>query len=133
MHPEINSPDISKVYACVFRPVKSPMPTLYKHISLKLMVKLSICANERKRSSQRHRHSQGGGKRGHGSHKFLENIVILCFETRFSRQNNVIRLKSNILLANSNFCPPPNFWAGHATAQRTCFDHLMFAPSVIMF
>jgi len=21
MHPEINSPDISKVYACVFRPV----------------------------------------------------------------------------------------------------------------
>jgi len=39
MHPEINSPDISKVYACVFRPVKSPMRTLYKHILLKLMVK----------------------------------------------------------------------------------------------
>jgi len=39
MHPEINSPDISKVYAYVFRPVKSPMHTLYKHIS-KLMVKL---------------------------------------------------------------------------------------------
>ena len=36
MHQEINSPDISKVYACVFRPVKSPMRTLYKHISLKL-------------------------------------------------------------------------------------------------
>jgi len=40
MHQEINSPDISKVYVCVFRPVKSPMRTLYnKHISLKLMVK----------------------------------------------------------------------------------------------
>jgi len=39
MHQKINSPDISKVYACVFRPVKSPMHTLHKHISLKLMVK----------------------------------------------------------------------------------------------
>jgi len=38
MHQKINSPDISKVYACVFRPVKRPMRTLYKHISLKLMV-----------------------------------------------------------------------------------------------
>jgi len=27
----------------------------------------------------------------------LENIVILCFERRFSKQNSVIRLKSNIL------------------------------------
>jgi len=52
MHQEINSPDISKVYACVFRPVKSPMRTLCNHISLKLMVKLSICVNERKRSSR---------------------------------------------------------------------------------
>jgi len=34
MHPEINSPDISKVYACVFRTVRSPIRTLYKHISL---------------------------------------------------------------------------------------------------
>jgi len=30
--------DINKVYACVFRPAKIPMRTLYKHISLKLMV-----------------------------------------------------------------------------------------------
>jgi len=29
MHPEIHNPDISKVYACVFRSVKSPMRTLY--------------------------------------------------------------------------------------------------------
>jgi len=34
MHQEINSPDISKVYACIFRPVVSPMRTIYKHISL---------------------------------------------------------------------------------------------------
>jgi len=40
MHQEINSPDISKAYACVFQPVKRPMRTLYKHISLKLLVKL---------------------------------------------------------------------------------------------
>jgi len=39
MHAEIDSPDTSKVYACVFRPVKSPMCTLYKHILLKLMIK----------------------------------------------------------------------------------------------
>jgi len=39
MQPEIHSPDISKVYACVFRPVKGPMRTLCYHISLKLMVK----------------------------------------------------------------------------------------------
>ena len=32
----------------------------------------------------------------------------LCFERRFSKQNNVIRLKSNILA-------PPNFWVGYAT------------------
>ena len=37
------------------------------------------------------------------SPKFLENIVILCFERRFSKQNSVIRLKSNIL-------DPPIFW-----------------------
>jgi len=53
MHQEINSPDISKVYACVFRPVKSPMRTLYKHISLKLMVKFINSFYERKRSSRR--------------------------------------------------------------------------------
>jgi len=40
MHQEINSPDIGNIYVYVFRPVKSPMRTLYKHISLrpKLMV-----------------------------------------------------------------------------------------------
>ena len=40
--------------------------------------------------------------------RFLENIVILCFERRFSKQNSVIRLKSTIL-------PPTNFWVGYGT------------------
>jgi len=44
MHQDINSPDISKVYACVFRPVKSPMRMHYTDISLNLMAKLiSLC------------------------------------------------------------------------------------------
>jgi len=43
-----------------------------------------------------HKRSQGG-QRGHVPPKFLENIVILCFERRFSQQNSVIRLKSSIL------------------------------------
>jgi len=30
--------------------------------------------------------------------KFLDNIVILCFERRFSKQNSVIRLKWSILV-----------------------------------
>ena len=30
--------------------------------------------------------------------KFVENIVILCFERRFSKRNSVIRLKLNILV-----------------------------------
>jgi len=42
MHQEINSPDISKVYACVFRPVKNPMRTLYKHNSLKLINQFTL-------------------------------------------------------------------------------------------
>jgi len=44
MRQENNSPDISKVYACVFRPEKSPMRKFYKLILLKLMVKfINLC------------------------------------------------------------------------------------------
>ena len=43
-----------------------------------------------------HRRNRGGGKGTMAPPKFLEN-VILCFERRFSKQNSVIRLKSNIL------------------------------------
>jgi len=66
--------------------------------------------------SQMHSRSQGG-QRGHGPPKCLENIVILCFERRVSKQNSVIRLKSNILL-------PPNFWAGYATGQMWPFPRV---------
>ena len=41
--------------------------------------------------------------------KFVENIVILCFERRFSKQNSVIRLKSNILVPLKIFGLPPIF------------------------
>jgi len=44
------------------------------------------------------------GQRGHGPPKFSENIVMLCFERCFSKQNSVIRLKASIL-------PPPKFFA----------------------
>ena len=44
-----------------------------------------------------------GRERGHGTPTFLENTVILRFERLFSKQNSVIRLKSNILA-------PPNFF-----------------------
>jgi len=33
MHQEINSPNISKVYACVFRPEKKPMRTVYNGVT----------------------------------------------------------------------------------------------------
>jgi len=55
-----------------------------------------------------------GGKEVMTPQKFLENIVILCFKRRFSKQNSVIRLKSNILPL-PNFFPPLNFWAGYTT------------------
>jgi len=35
--------------------------------------------------------------------KFVENIVILCFERRFSKQNSVIRLKLNILVHTAEY------------------------------
>jgi len=54
------------------------------------------------------------GDKGPSPPKFLENIVILCFERRFSKQNSVIRLKSNILA-------PQNFWAGYAIAPTDYF------------
>ena len=49
-----------------------------------------------------HRRSQGM-QRGHDPHKFLENIVILCFEGRFSKQNSVIRLKLNIFVYTAEY------------------------------
>ena len=42
--------------------------------------------------------------------KFSENVVILCFERRFSKQNSAICLKATIL-------PPKKFWAAYATGR----------------
>jgi len=50
------------------------------------------------------------GQRGHAPQTFLENIVILCFERRFSKQNSVIRLKSNILAPLSFGLATPAAW-----------------------
>ena len=60
-------------------------------------------------SASVHRRSQEGPK-GPCPPKYFENIVVLCFEMRFSKQNSVIQLKSNIL-------GPQNFWPGYATAS----------------
>jgi len=48
------------------------------------------------------------GAKGPYLPKKIENIVILCFERRFSKQNSVIRLKSNILTPQI-FCTPSIF------------------------
>ena len=53
-----------------------------------------------------------GGQRGHDPPKFFEHIVILCFERRFSKQNSVFRLKSNIL-------PPPIFGLATPLFEQT--------------
>jgi len=66
--------------------------------------------------------SQGvarGGKRAMAP-EFLENTAMLCFERRFSKQNSVIRVKSNILAPKKFFWFPPNFWAGYATVVSHC-------------
>jgi len=65
-----------------------------------------------------HRRSQGEAKEAMPPLKFLENIVILCFERPFSKQNSVIRLKSNIV-------PPPKF-LGH------WYDPLYFAADQLL-
>ena len=48
--------------------------------------------------------SEGRTKGAKPSPKFVENIVILCFERRFSKQNSVIRLKLNILVYTAENC-----------------------------
>jgi len=49
------------------------------------------------------RRSQGAPRGPWLPLRFFENIVILCFERRFSKQNSVIRLKSNILAPKKIF------------------------------
>jgi len=54
-----------------------------------------------------HRRRSQGGQRP--TPQFLENIVILGFERRFSKQNSVIRLKSSILTPPKMFGPQQTF------------------------
>jgi len=75
---------------------------------VKGLILRNIAGRERDAGSP-HRRSQGEPK-GIMPPKFLENIVILCFERRFSKQNSGIRLKSNILA-------PQKFWAVYATGS----------------
>jgi len=57
--------------------------------------------------------------------KFLKNMVILYFERRFSKQNSVIRLKSN-------FWPPQKFWAGYATGFGLNFYTCVGVPKTTL-
>jgi len=54
------------------------------------------------------------------SPKFLVNIVILCFEKCFPKQNNVIRLKSNIL-------PPQKIlgWLRHCSLGAVALNEVV--------
>jgi len=57
------------------------------------------------------------GDKGATPSKFLEHMVILCFERHFSKQNSVIRLKSHIspqFLGWLRYCP----WV-----ENSRFDH----------
>ena len=77
-----------------------------------------------------HRRSQGWPR----PPTFLTYLVILCFERRHSKQNIVIRLKSNIL-ASPNFWPPKNIWAGYVpdtvntwlAGELTCFSVCVYS------
>jgi len=55
------------------------------------------------RRGPNHRRSQGRAKTAIPPPKRVENIVILCFERRFSKQNSVIRLKLNILVYTAKY------------------------------
>jgi len=61
-----------------------------------------------KQTRSKHRRSQ----ERHGPSKFLEKLVILCFERQCSKQNTAVRLKSRHLA-------PQIFWAGYATGSKT--------------
>ena len=60
------------------------------------------------------------GAKGPWSPKFLENIIILFLERRFSKQNSVIRLTSYILPIQI-FCSPQFLrWLRHWWVAAAC-------------
>jgi len=60
--------------------------------------------------------------------KYLEHAVLLCFLRRDPKQNNVIRLKSNILALQNSF-GPPIFRTGYA-AEDDMVDGLFFCKKL---
>jgi len=66
-----------------------------------------------------------GGQKGHGPPKFLENIVILCFERRFSKQNRVIRIIWNILAPQF----PPKIFGLATPLCRCTYGHVAESSS----
>jgi len=74
------------------------------------------------------------GVKGAMPPKCLERMVILSFERHFSKQNSVIRLKSNIL-SPPIFCPPKILdWLRHCGICKTSLlhrsdDYIGFTPS----
>jgi len=86
-------------------------------IVVNAFIKNSVSRNGR---TAWHRRSQGG-KRPCPSTKFLENIFIFCFEKRFSKQNSVIRLKSNILA-------PQKFlgWLRHCSLAIVALNEVVY-------
>jgi len=65
-----------------------------------------------------------GGPKGPWPRQILENIVILCFERRFSKQSSVFRLKSDILSPRFFIWPPQIFGLATALLPITlCLEH----------
>jgi len=62
----------------------------------------AVAYAENFRGGAKHRRSQGGQK-AMPPQTFLENIVILCFETRIFKQSSVIRLKLKILVHTAEY------------------------------
>jgi len=69
--------------------------------------------------------SIGVARRSQRDHalKFLENIVILCFERRFSKQNSVIHLNLNILVYTAEY------WQYTVYTAEYCLYTLLFLGS----
>ena len=66
---------------------------------------MTVCSGVRRefpRGGPKHRRRQGRAKGVMPPPKLVENIVILCFERRFSK-NSVIRLKLNILVYTAEY------------------------------
>ena len=62
--------------------------------------------------------------------KCLENIAVLCFERRFSKQNNIIRLKSNILVPQNFGLATPLLRNDSEMVYKQWRDYI-FDPEVV--